>query len=635
MRKIIPTLVFLALFFSAHAQKRFTNPQLADSLKSIYDDVNVIATSARSHYNFEVEGDDLFVFQQDKVDLIALTSNVKYYMNAHYNDMVELINGSVKYTNSWGAPDGQEVFGNYEKDGIFYSDAKIGHYAFDLMYEGTEVTFEAEKKYKDPKYLTKVFFKDLEPALLRTITFSVPENAEIEFIEKNFDGYEISKSSEKKDGKMVYTYHCKDLDALKSEGNSMGYLHYTPHLIVVTKSYQTEGGEHKLVLGSVDDLYRWYKKLVDEVDVDPAPFTPLVKELTAGTAGDNEKIKNIYYWVQENIKYIAFEDGIAGFKPEAPQGVFSNRYGDCKGVAFLTKSMLKEAGFDARLSWIGTNTIPYNYDLPSLSVDNHMICTVFNGDDFFVLDATEKYIPLGIYAERIQGKEMLIEDGNSYIRKTVPVQPAINNLIERNEVLSIDGDNLVGEGQLKIKGEAQKQILYASTNSKVEDKEDLFKFLSVTEYSNSDEVEVVKAPEIDRDVPLDMSYNYTLGNHITSFGNEIFVEIVWNRQMAGSEIEDNREGDYYFGRKVLDRTNKRLRIPKGYKVSHLPKAINEVLDDEISVNIGFKKEGEYVVYHKQIEVGNGRIAKAQFEKWNELVDRIKAIYDDQIVFTRM
>src|SRR5690606_29442469 len=102
-----------------------------------------------------------------------------------------------------------------------------------------------------------------------------------------------------------------------------------------------------------------------------------VLKLTESAKTSEEKIKSIYYWVQDNIKYIAFEDGISGFRPDAAQNVLVNRYGDCKGMANLTKEMLKVAGFDARLAWIGTNRIPYTYELPSLAVDNHMICVVY------------------------------------------------------------------------------------------------------------------------------------------------------------------------------------------------------------------------------------------------------------------
>jgi hypothetical protein len=70
---------------------------------------------------------------------------------------------------------------------------------------------------------------------------------------------------------------------------------------------------------------------------DTKSLQTILNQLVAGKSSDEEKVKSIYYWVQDNIRYIAFEEVIAGFKPEAAQTVFSNKYGDCKGMANLTK----------------------------------------------------------------------------------------------------------------------------------------------------------------------------------------------------------------------------------------------------------------------------------------------------------
>ena len=49
-----------------------------------------------------------------------------------------------------------------------------------------------------------------------------------------------------------------------------------------------------------------------------------------------------------------------------------------------------------------------------------MICTVIlNGKKYF-LDGTESFIALNDYAQRIQGKQVLIEDGKNYILDRIP-----------------------------------------------------------------------------------------------------------------------------------------------------------------------------------------------------------------------
>src|SRR6185295_4790856 len=123
------------------------------------------------------------------------------------------------------------------------------------------------------------------------------------------------------------------------------------------------------------------------------------------------KIKSIYYWVQDNIRYIAFESGIAGFQPANADQVYKNKYGDCKGMANLLAAMLKIGGYDSRLTWIGTKDIPYDYSIPSLCINNHMICSVMLKDSLYFLDGTETYISMGDYADRIQGRPAMIQNG--------------------------------------------------------------------------------------------------------------------------------------------------------------------------------------------------------------------------------
>src|SRR5690242_9074625 len=99
-------------------------------------------------------------------------------------------------------------------------------------------------------------------------------------------------------------------------------------------------------------------------------------QITQGKTTDADKIKAIYYWVQDNIRYIAYEDGYSGYIPASAQEVLSKKYGDCKGMANLLTEFLKLAGYDAHFTWIGTRSIPYPQNTPALCVNNHAIVTL-------------------------------------------------------------------------------------------------------------------------------------------------------------------------------------------------------------------------------------------------------------------
>lgn len=631
----IPRILLLALLCSAstlYAQKN-TNVALAGKLKAFPENkkAKVVANKFVSRYQFQLTGDKLQVAQEDAQELISLESNYNHVERIFYHDNLKVEEFTAAFLNGKSIRP-ENICGNYEVDGIFYSDSKLCAYRMSFLYEGTEISLKNRVRYDDPKYLTTVYFHEDKPVESRELSFEIPAQVEVELIEKNFDGFNIKKTVEKAGNKNFYKYTVSRLPAIKQEDNSLGSLYFYPHIIVVTKTFSTTAGKSK-VLSSVNDLYHWYNGLVLQVKNDPAKLKAEVERLTSNAKSDVDKIKAIYYWIQDNIKYIAFEDGIAGFKPEAADLVYLNRYGDCKGMANLTKEMLKLAGFDARLTWIGTKRIPYSYDIPSLSVDNHMICTVTVKDQLYLLDATEKYIALGKNGERIQGKEMLIEDGNNFILKAVPVANEISNLIDRIEILALENNQLKGEGELTMNGESKKSVLYFSTNVKNEDQKKLFNYLAVAEYMNTDKVEVTKTPVIDRDVPLQMKYQFELGNKVSAFNNDLYVDLDWSKTYQNLTMEEDRLTDYYFNRKVKTKTTKKFKVPAGYTVSHLPTGMNKVFDD-FSFLVTFKLINNEVHYTNEITIHDGIVKKNRFTTWNECIKQLKEIYNDQVVITK-
>jgi hypothetical protein len=606
-----------------------SSKETIDALQKKFKDEKVASTSFQSVYDFVVQREELVVEEAETVKMIAFEPGAAGSREVFYNDNIEVTSGKLTGPKVNSA---LKVCGNYEVESIFYSDAKVCSYPYKFVYRGDEMTFTSSLRFTDARYLTRVLFHDELPVKTRILTFNIPSDVNVELVEKNFNGFNISKSVSDLSGTRSITYTMEDLNALKHEENSLGMLYYYPHIVVVTKDFRTKTGQKK-VIGSAADLYGWYSTMVKQVKNDPAALKADVARLTSGAKTDDEKIKNIYYWVQDNIKYIAFEDGISGFRPEAAQNVLHNRYGDCKGMANLTKEMLRLAGFDARLTWIGTNRIPYTYELPSLAVDNHMICTVLIGERQYILDPTEKFIALGKHGERIQGKEMMIEDGERFIVKKVPVSGADQNLIVRKEELYLDGETLKGKGKVSIQGEALKSILYLSTNIRQENQKKLFDNIVVSDFGNADQVSVINAPQVDRDKSLDLEYTYGLANRVTSFDKDLYIEIDWTKNFRNLKMDSTRVSDYYFHRKIRNRVEKRFTIPAGYKVTHLPANIKNAHAD-FSFELFFEQKGNVLIYTNEISVNHGLVKRSDFKTWNAYIKQLTESYDDQVVLTK-
>src|SRR5206468_747526 len=141
--------------------------------------------------------------------------------------------------------------------------------------------------------------------------------------------------------------------------------------LVILKEANPPGASYTY-FKSVADQYAWYRSILKDLSNNETIIKAKADEIIAEKTNDIDKIKAIFYWVQNNIRYIAFEDGIAGFLPDKADEVLRKKYGDCKGMANLTKELLKAEGFDARLCWLGINHIAYDYSTSLLAVDSHV-----------------------------------------------------------------------------------------------------------------------------------------------------------------------------------------------------------------------------------------------------------------------
>lgn len=526
---------------------------------------------------------------------------------------------------------------DYESQGIFYSDLKLAHMQLGFADVCDTRAVQVIKEYTDPKFLTDVQFRRPFPCESRIIEFVVPAWIDMEIIEMNFDQMEISRTEVKKGGNNIITFTANKIDNRIDEGGSPGPTYYEPHIVLVFKGYKSYGnGEPELVpfLSSTDDLYKWYSSLV-EVEELTDEMKEKVEQLTKGKTTDEEKAKAIFYWVQDNVRYIAFEDGIMGFKPEDADDVFEQKYGDCKGMANLTKTLLKEVGLDARLTWIGTNrkSPAYNYSIPNLAVDNHMICTVIIDGERYFLDGTEKFIGLGEYAARIQGRPVLIEDGDNYIIDTVPYTGNVRNETKYNRNLRIDKDKLIGTCDFSVSGEEKVTLLNIFSMVGTNSKKELVNFYLTTDDKDVTITKLQEPGEIDRDKSLDFQFDFEGKNMFLEVGNEIFLNMEFDRDYGESDGRTDRETDIQLEYEFNVNNLTVLDVPAGYTVNHLPPDVD--IDTEwFSMKLKYTVKDGKVSYKKTLIAKQRIFPKEMLQQWNDAIVKLRDSYNDHVVLVK-
>ena len=607
---------------------------IATAQSSDADNKNIVISQSRKEFRFVKGSGDSPVQIKEK-------TNRTYFCNSYradvpvaefYNDMERmddvniLVDGSRKHGIS-------PTHDYYSSEGIFYSDARVCYFSLPLVKKGSSSKVNFSKTTLDPHYFTSVHFMEPQTILDQEITIRVPSWMKVELKEFNFSTYKITKNTTTDGDETVYTYTMKDLPATIREPSSPGFTYYAPHVLVMCKSAETKEGR-LTYFNTLKDQYGWYRKLVLQTGNDEKSIKEKTVEIIKGLSTEPEKVKAVFQWVQDNIRYIAFENGIAGFKPEKAQEVLRKKYGDCKGMANLVTEMLRSAGIDARKCWIGTKHLVYDYTTPSLAVDNHMISVWMNGGKPVYLDATEKYIGLGEVAERIQGRQTMIEDGNNFILGKVPVADHRQNTAFEKRKLSVDGANLKGHIVQSWKGENKVWLLSGLNNIKQEKQETaLMRYLS--EGKNNFEISGLKIANLnDYNKDVNIEYDIAWKNVLSEFGQETYLEIDNRRSLENLKIDTaTRKLPYWFYFKDHLVFETELLLPDGKKPGELPPVL-AVNRPGYSFSGSYALSGSKLNYRCEIILQQPEIKTEQFTQWNKDIDQLKNFYNQQIVLTK-
>lgn len=604
--------------------------QKKEELKIIQDafpNKKCYAFKQEQDYSFDIKNGELLVQEEFASVLFTPETNYSRYQTVFYDDFSE-----VKKINCSSIPEVNVIYTNYQNDGIFHDDLKLCAFQMDMK---KKITYEVSytKLYKNPRLFTRVFFHEDYPILEKTITFKIPEWLKMEIMPINFSGYTITENKKQSGKSTEIKYTITKAAAIPNESHAPGILKYLPHLLIFIKSYEVDK-QTVTLFRNHDDVYDWNKKLANQVENNEEELKPILANIIKNEKDSLKMLEKIFYWVQDNVRYIAFEDGIMGYKPAGASKVCNLLYGDCKGMANLTKTLLKMAGFDARLTWIGTDNIPYENNLPTLAVYNHMICTAFLKGKTYFLDATESYIALDDYAERIQSRPCMIENGATYTQQKIPDLSFERNLQKEVYNLRLQNSLLIGKSETVYNGEVKTDFLRSFNDMRSDNIEKAMTNYLTNNHQNL-KVKSIKTSDINnRAAQLSISYDLELNNSVVqTTSNLLFVFVNKDKELATLDFDSTRVTDYVFNSKYfIDRTLN-FEIPSGYQVSKLPSSL--LVDKESFVfDLKIEQRANEVIMRKVVKIKNGYLQKKEFEEWNEAIEQARKFYNSPIVLTK-
>lgn len=164
-------------------------------------------------------------------------------------------------------------------------------------------------------------------------TLNLP--AERQLITKSFSGYSKRPHITQDKNRKTYSWTMQAIPGRTSES-------WMPlsHEIIPTL-YLSTTNDWQIV-----NDWAW-DKVADKL-VNSASIQAVVNELNLpANTSNEEKLKAVYAYMQNNIRYVFAHLGRGGYEPHTPEEILSANYGDCKDQAVLAIALLKALGIEA------------------------------------------------------------------------------------------------------------------------------------------------------------------------------------------------------------------------------------------------------------------------------------------------
>ncbi len=228
---------------------------------------------------------------------------------------------------------------------------------------------------------------------------SAPENKTLNF--KYFNGYPEKKKSRKEMGKIIYSWSWRNVEPFHTELWMPPFYKVAPMMKVSTHRDW-----------SAVDAWTW-EKVADKLSPTPELNNIVKRFKLAPNATREQKIRAVYAYMQDNIRYVFAHLGRGGYEPHFPNEVIKSNYGDCKDQTVLTIALLRMLGIDALPALVET---PSNGDSDAELVNlmfDHMIVYIpkTSKEPAMYIDTTGDRVLYPGVSNYLENQNTLIVDG--------------------------------------------------------------------------------------------------------------------------------------------------------------------------------------------------------------------------------
>jgi tetratricopeptide (TPR) repeat protein len=511
-----------------------------------------------------------------------------------------------------------------------YSNARVYIISFPEVTEGSCLEYKL-KVYRSQLINKKDFIlsypvQAAEPVIAANLSIILPRQRplNIKTINERYNdfGADLKPAIKENNGFLTYNWQFRNIPQITPEPLMPPEAQINPSLFISTFS-------------SWQDIYNWWWQLAkDKIKADSA-IKDEVSLLIKNQNSEEDKIRAIYNFCAQKIRYVAVEYGQAGYEPHYASDIFKNKYGDCKDQAILLVTMLKESGFSSWPVLIGTKEhYNLNEDFPS-AMFNHCIAAVSLQDKVYFLDPTAETCPFGDLPAGDQGRKVLIFKEDGYKIQDTPLYPAAHNLNKHYLKIKINSDeSLVAEKSVFTYGvydQVQRHwLLYTQPDLIRQMLKEKIQEVSIG--AKLDSYSIENLDNLNQPVMLDYSFRgpeyFTLASNLrimpqlTSLDTSLTAKDI-RRYPLDFGILDSKEAIF------------EIEIPDNFVIKYMP---DDVSEDSpwLKFTAEYKRQGKARIYFSQkIELKENLISQKDYPDFKKFFEGLAKKIKQRIVIERI
>jgi len=395
-------------------------------------------------------------------------------------------------------PDKIRTQDDVDADGSsIYSDTKVKLIIFPKVEVGATVYYKFSSEQHTPDfpghfYMSEYFtphskYKEL------TVNFTHDSAIDIGIDTRGMKGGKVQLLPNDPAGSVRYRFNFEQHTAFPNEDWRLDLVHFAPHFSASSfKTYEEVGRTYQ-------------ERAFPKTFITPEIQT-LANQLTQNSKSDKEKVRKLYNWVAQNIRYVGIYLGTGGVVPHDAQSILINRYGDCKDHVVLLEALLRAVGIESSPALINAQR---TYILPKLAttgVFDHVITYVPSLDLF--LDSTSRFSPMGTLPNGDMQKPVVIT-ATGEIKYTPSEDPAKDFTATTIRMKVKPDGSITGKSSATMHGYFEVSSRGAQFGNVNRDQEIVVNRL-LSRFQESGSGQVLKTEPMDLDKPWKVEAEFTL-----------------------------------------------------------------------------------------------------------------------------